>query len=353
MRVAITGATGNIGTAVIRRLRGQHDLIGLARRLPDPATRDERVRWVAVDLTRNDCRSTLCEAFRDVDAVVHLAWGFQPSHDAEYLEDLGVGGTRRVVLAAAAEGVHHLVHMSSIGAYSPKINDLPVDESWPTDGIPGSAYSRHKVAAERLLDLHETIGDQPRITRLRPGIVGQRAAASAILRNAVPGFVPARAIGLIPVVPIDRSIAIPMVHADDVADAVERVLDRSAYGAFNLAADPPVRYWHIAAAFGARTVHVPGAAMHAAVAASWRAHLQQVDPGWVDLALCVPLLATTKARQVLGWRPRVDADKVLCETVAGLRDAAAGSTPVLRPRTVVGRARDLVRDGPVSTRTRP
>ena len=89
---------------------------------------------------------------RGADAVVHLAWGFQPSHREDYLQELGVGGTRRVVEAATAAGVEHLVHMSSVGAYSPKRDDEPVDESWPTGGVRTSMYSRHKSAAERLLD---------------------------------------------------------------------------------------------------------------------------------------------------------------------------------------------------------
>ena len=65
-------------------------------------------------------------AFVDADAVVHLAWGFQPSHRPDLLRELGVGGTERVAAAVAAVGVPHLVHMSSVGAYSPKTDDHPV-----------------------------------------------------------------------------------------------------------------------------------------------------------------------------------------------------------------------------------
>ena len=35
MRIAITGATGNLGSALLRRLADQHEVVGLARRLPD------------------------------------------------------------------------------------------------------------------------------------------------------------------------------------------------------------------------------------------------------------------------------------------------------------------------------
>ena len=123
---------------------------------------------------------------------MHLAWGFQPSHREDYLEELGVGGTRRVIEAATAAGVRHLVHMSSVGAYSPKRDDQPVDETWPTGGVRTSMYSRHKSAAERLLDQLEGGGSDLVVTRMRPGIVGQRSAGSALLRYGLPAVVPGR-----------------------------------------------------------------------------------------------------------------------------------------------------------------
>jgi nucleoside-diphosphate-sugar epimerase len=365
VRIVISGATGNIGTALLRRLLadGEHELVGLARRPPVRGKRAEestaeRVRWTSVDLTRGDCRPALDRALTDADAVVHLAWGFQPSHDQRYLEELGVGGTRRVLEAAVAQRVPHLVHMSSVGAYSPKSDDRPVDETYPTDGVRSSVYSRHKAAVERLLDEYESqhsgVGDAPtNVTRLRPGIVGQRAAGSALLRYGVPSYLPGRAITLLPLLPLDRRMAIPMVHADDVADAVVRVITRSAYGSFNLAAPPPITPAHIAAVLEARHVHVPARVLRVAVTGSWLARLQPLDPGWLDLAMKVPLMDCTRARNVLGWTPSHSADSVLHETVAALRDSAAASTPALRPRTVVGQLQDLIRHGPITSRPQP
>ncbi len=351
MRIAITGATGNVGTAVLRRLaRDDHELHGLARRVP--GTSDPAVRWTSVDLTRV-APGELEDAFSGADAVVHLAWGFQPSHDLAYLRELGVGGTRRVAEAVASVGVRHLVHMSSLGAYSPRQDDTPVDETWPTGGVRTSRYSRHKVAAERILDELEARGTVPTITRLRPAIVGQSAAGSALLRYGVPGLVPARAIGWLPVVPLDRGLRIPLVHADDVADAVARVLAREAGGAFNLTADPPVTAPDIAAALGARLVHVPSAVLRTVVSAGWNLHLQPLDTGWVDMAFALPLLDAGRARRELGWSPGKDGITVFREVVEGLRTAASGSTPSLRPRTVAATVGDAVRHGSVAQRRRP
>ena len=356
MRIVITGATGNLGSALVRRLvaDGGHELVGLARRPPQHGRAPfDAVDWRAADLTTDRVMPVLRDAFRGAGAVVHLAWGFQPSHDEAYLEALGVGGTRRVVRALTDEKVPHLIHMSSVGAYSPKRDDVPVDESWPTGGVPSSPYSRHKAAAERLLDEQEVGGNGTVVTRMRPGIVGQSSAGSALLRYALPAVVPARALGLLPLLPLDRRLRVPVVHSTDVADAVLSALARRAAGAFNLAADPPVTVDDIAAALEARHVHVPAAAVRVAMSAAWHARLQPVDPGWLDLGYSVPLLDTSRARTVLGWAPAVDGPSVLLETLDGMRVAASDHTPALRPRRVTEQLRRLVRDGPVSMRREP
>jgi UDP-glucose 4-epimerase len=76
MRIGITGATGNVGSALLRSLteHGAHELVGLARRVPEPdAALGGRITWVATDLTDPTGRTLLEETFLGADAVVHLA----------------------------------------------------------------------------------------------------------------------------------------------------------------------------------------------------------------------------------------------------------------------------------------
>ena len=355
MRIVITGASGNVGSALLRRLdeTGEHDVHGVVRRRPEDVEPFSGVQWTTLDLSRDDDGTVLRAVCRGADAVVHLAWGFQPTHREDYLEALGVGGTRRVIEAVTAAGVPHLVHMSSVGAYSPKRDDSPVDETWPTQGVPSSMYSRHKAAAERLLDQLEARPDSPLVTRVRPGIVGQRNAGSALLRYALPALVPASVLRHVPVLPLDRGLALPVVHSADVAEAIVRVLEGRVPGAFNLASAPTVTADDIADVLGARLVHVPSAAVRAAVSVSWHARVQPLDPGWIDMAYALPLLDTSRAASELGWSATRDAVSVLAETVAGMRDAASDRSPVLRPRSVAGALGRFLERGPVSSRREP
>ena len=100
-RVVVTGASGNVGSALLRRLvaSGEHDVVGLDASAPAGAPFDAVEWWSRPH--RPTATGTLREVFTGADAVVHLAWGFQPSHDLAFLEELGVGGTRRVLDAVA------------------------------------------------------------------------------------------------------------------------------------------------------------------------------------------------------------------------------------------------------------
>src|SRR5207237_10776840 len=110
------------------------------------------------------------------------------------------------------------------------------------------------------------------------------------------------------------------VRSDDVGDAYRLAATGGARGAFNVAAEPVLDPPGLARILEAQTVRLPAAALRAAASITWRLHLQPTPPGWVDLALGVPILDTTRARTELGWTPRHGADDAIRELLAGLRD---------------------------------
>jgi len=241
MRIVVVGASGNVGTAILRQLRahGDDEVVGIARRIPPDDEPYGVADWHSVDVSDDSAAATLTELFRGADSVVNLAWGFQPGRDVAYLERVGVGGLDNVLLAARAAGVPHLVHMSSVGAYSAAPRGTVVTEDWATDGVPSSPYSVQKAAAERSLDRHEATGELPAVCRLRPGLIMQRDAGSSLLRYGLPAWFPAAGLDLLPLLPIDRTFAVPVVNSGDVAAAVIRAIHRQATGPFNLATATP------------------------------------------------------------------------------------------------------------------
>jgi nucleoside-diphosphate-sugar epimerase len=333
MRVVVTGATGNVGTSVVQALGRDErvtEIVGLARRKPEWSS--PRTRWVAADVSSDP----LEEHFGGADAVIHLAWLIQPSRDERVLEATNVHGSGRVFEAAAAAGVRALVHASSIGAYSPGPSDRRVAEDWPTDGIASSFYSRHKAAAERMLDALEARHPQLRVVRLRPGLIFKRVSATGIRRLFAGPFLPSPLVrpGLVFVIPDLPGLAVQAVHADDVAEAYRlAALDESARGAYNIAAEPVLDVPELSRLLGARPLPLHAGLVRALTTASWRLRLQPTPAGWLDMGLLTPLMDVTRARAELGWEPTRSSGDALLELLEGMRDGAGAPTPPLDPAT--------------------
>ena len=337
MRVVVVGATGNVGTSVLRSLADEpavDSILGVARRLP--ALGYPKTDWAQADVSRDDLGPLLSGA----DVVVHLAWLIQPGRDEATLRATNVDGSARVFEAAAAAGVPALVYASSVGAYSPGPKDRRVDESWPTKGIESSFYSRHKAEVERLLDRFERETPSMRVVRLRPGLIFKREAATGIRRLFAGPFLPSPLVRreLIPVVPRTERLVFQAVHSADVGDAYRLAALTDVRGPFNVAAEPVLDPDELARVMSARPIPVHPGLLRAGAVLTYRLRLQPSEPGWLDMGLAVPLMDTTRARRELGWEPRRGSDDALRELLEGIRDRAGVDTPPLA-RGTSGRLR--------------
>lgn len=347
-RIVVVGATGNVGTAVVRRLAAEPDVqvVGVARRLPDVHTAPYGdAVWHAVDVGASDAVDQLAAVFRGADAVIHLAWALQPTHDIPVQYRTNVTGTANVLAAVARVSVPQVVVASSVGTYrgvDAAGKRLRVDESWPVDGIPTATYSIHKAENERAMDAFAQANPDVVVTRLRPGLIFQRAAAAEIRGLFLGPLVPMQIVRWVQwaVLPLPYPFVFQAVHADDVADAYWRAVDRRAAGAFNIAAAPVLTPPRIAAVLGMRgAVRIPLRLLRGLVTLTWRLRIQPTDAGWIDIAAFVPIMRTDRARTELGWEARHTSEDALRDLVSGFADGAnvEGSGPLRGER--VGRRR--------------
>ena len=99
MKVVVVGATGNVGTSVVEALA---------------AWRPEKTRFEAADARSPE----VAQHLQGADAVVLLAWAFQPTHRPLTTWDINVLGSINALQAAADAGVATVVYASSLAAYS-------------------------------------------------------------------------------------------------------------------------------------------------------------------------------------------------------------------------------------------
>ena len=343
MRIAVIGATGNVGTAVLRHLNGRAEVdsvLGIARRLPDTdAAPYAGAQWHRADIQYPEIVPELAEALTGCDAVIHLAWLIQPNSERSLLRRVNVDGTRHVLDAAARAGVRRAVVASSVGVYSPAQDDVAHDESWPTEGIPGSHYSEDKVAQERVMD--EFLSEHPgfSLARLRPGLVFQREAGSEIQRYFAGQLAPVQLLQLFrpPIVPVPGGIRTQAVHADDLAAAYAQAAILGAQGAFNICADDLLDGAAIAKVVsGEKTpglhLPLPAAALRPLIKAAHRARILPMDEGWLDMGRHVPVMDNSRAKNELHWTPEHSGAQALEELVQGLAAGVGAPSLPLRPR---------------------
>ncbi len=317
MKVVVTGATGNVGRSVTEAL----------------AARDEVSQIVGLAGTAGIAASDLESSFRGADAVVHLAWAVQPTHDSEKLKRLNVDGSRRVFEAVAAAEVPKLVYSSSVAAYSSAPKDRLIDEDWPLGGAETSVHARYKAAIEGRLDEFESVAPDTQVVRLRPALTCRGDAAVELCRLLAGPFIPDFLLrsGLVPAIPRMAGLCFQTIHTSDLARAYALATVRDVSGAFNLAAGPLLSSDDLAAALNLGTFPLSFSLARRLADLSWRLRLQPTPPDWLDMAMELPLVSSQRAARELDWEPRVTAIEALSDLFAGLRTTNGTAAPAGSP----------------------
>lgn len=148
--VLITGAAGDVGSALIGALRRTYEVVGL-----DLEGKDADCELIPVDLTSQDSVRLALNTFRErhgghIAAVIHLAAYFDFSGEKNPLyEAVNVEGTRHLVRGLRDFDVDQFIYSGTMLVHRPAAPGTPITENAPIE--PKWPYPESKAAAEEVI----------------------------------------------------------------------------------------------------------------------------------------------------------------------------------------------------------
>ncbi|HET6223756.1 MAG TPA: hopanoid-associated sugar epimerase [Dongiaceae bacterium] len=331
MTTLLTGATGFIGSAVLRRLLAAgHDVRVLVR----PGGDRRNLAGLPIDIVEGDLcdAASLQRAVIGCRALFHVAADYRlwvPDPAAMYRAN--VEGTRTLMQAAQAAGVEVVVYTSSVATLGVNTTGRPADETTPVSiAAMVGPYKRSKFVAEQVV--REMIVQGLPAIIVNPSMpVGPRdikpTPTGRVIIDAARGRIP-----------VYVETGLNVVHVDDVADGHLRALQHGRVGEKYILGGDDMSFRQllitIAGLSGRRPplFRLPHAAALpiAHAAESWarltgRQPLASVDE--VRMARKLMFFSSSKAAQELGYRAR-PATEALADALAWF--ASAGYFPSTR-----------------------
>ncbi len=315
----VTGGAGFIGSHLVERLLQENHRV---RVLDDFSTgrrsNVEAIRHAGADrlhVSTGDIRDAkvVREAVQGVAGVFHLAaLGSVPrsiSHPAE-THAVNATGTLNVLLAARDEGVKRVIFAGSSSVYG-ELAELPKREDHPTRPI--SPYGLTKLIGEEYLRLMNTLYGMETVTLRYYNVFGPRQNPRSQYAAVIPIFAAKLLKGERPPVNGDGEHSRDFTYVSNVVDAnllaMEAPFDRVEPGLFNIAAGGRESLNGLLAELG-RILGVEPDPEYGPERAGDIRHSQ------ADI---------TRAREVLGYEPRVTFGEGLQRTVDYLKETEASS----------------------------
>ena len=307
MKAFVTGGTGFIGRAVVRKLieRG-HEVYALARSESGAAMlRAMGATSVHGDITD---RESMRADMRGSDVVFHIAAVYQFTPEAlARAEAVNVGGTRNVLELAVELGVPRIVYTSTIAVFGDTRGEIP-DETYYAGAPFLSEYDRTKWLAH--YEVAETlIAQGAPITIVMPGAVygpGDNSWLVEMMRMFYRG--------LLPVLPGPETV-LTYAYVDDIAEGHILAAEKGRIGESYILAGPAVPLGEMVDFWGQLTgkarpvVQIPARFARGLAPVANRAQpalsLPQAFSGTLFRSLGASYAGRSdKARAELGWRPR-------------------------------------------------
>jgi nucleoside-diphosphate-sugar epimerase len=321
MRVLVTGATGLVGNAIVRRLVERGDTV---RALVRDTERAARVLPAGVELVRGDVTApeSLPGAMRGVERVFHAAGmpeQWQP--DESIFDRVNRQGTVHVLQAALAARVRRVIYTSTLDVFAAPRGGTLVETNIDTQPKP-TAYERSKQAAEREAEVLRQQGLD--VVYVNPGAVYGPSPIHVTLNT----FFLRLLTGKLPAVPPG---GLSVAYVDGVTDVHLAAAERGGNGERYLVADTHVSNAQLARAIlraAGRPERPPPTAPAGLlkVVAAASAPLARtfgftplVAPGQLSFLLWDAHVDTTKAQRELGFQP-TSLETGVARTVAFLRE---------------------------------
>ena len=220
-RILVTGATGFVGRALVRRLLADGGCVRAVVR-PSSEALPAKVERVAVDEIGPATDWT--RALAGVDAIVHLAARAHVVRDSSadayaLYSAVNTRGALRLAEAAAAAGVRRFVFLSSARVHGERSTGAPFTESSPL--VASDPYGRSKADAERGLASLARAGQLEPVILRSPLVYGPEARGNfarlvALVARGVP----------LPLAAVRNRRS--LVYVGNLVDAIVRALDHPA-----------------------------------------------------------------------------------------------------------------------------
>jgi UDP-glucose 4-epimerase len=298
LRVAVTGATGDLGRLLLPLLLADPRVESVHAFGVSPPRERENLTHRRLDLTRHDAERDLVEALSAgrIDALYHLAFLHGRRRIASHAHEVEVAGTIRVLSALARRPVKRLILPSLTALYGARGgHPAQLDEDSPLAGCPASRFVSDKVEVERLVQSFRDRHPETPVTVLRfAPILGPT------VDNPATRFLGGRVVPtLLGFDPLWQAI-----HEEDAAQALHRALHARISGAFNVVGKGVAPLSGLIRQAGGRALPLPRPVAHAALRALNASGAYVVPIPLLDYIQYSWVADGARAQQALGFVPR-------------------------------------------------
>ncbi|MFA6447969.1 MAG: NAD-dependent epimerase/dehydratase family protein [bacterium] len=299
MKVAVTGISGYLGGLIARGLRADpavEFVLGLD--VVEPEIAFDKFAFRRADVCSADFKRLLT----GYDVVYHLASIVEPPKklSMKMIDEINVGGSRRVFEGAAEAGVAKIIYASSIAVYGAHSDNPPViTEDTPLRPNGDWYYSRTKAKAEFYLDDLQRRRREIVVIRFRPSIFLGPGVNNSIGEQFASRFL----------LSFSKNVKMDFCWDEDIADAFLLGLKHGESDIFNLSGDGALSVEDMGRLGGGKALYINH---DLAVAAFQIASAVGLFPAgtvdWIKVGAAETIhVSSEKAKTKLGWKPRYDA----------------------------------------------